>query len=259
MILVFLSAHNMQPVLPPGIPINIIFVRCNFCWFVSLFKRHLSLTKSCYYAIVKNGNHSIDYLNFPHINNDNVTRRRSMNIRRLLLFVLVMSVSVFVLWGCPKKTEVATAPEEQAPAVEEQKKPEAAREEAKPQEPTEEEAARERAAAAAQGLQPVYFDFDQAFIRGDARAVLKANADWVKANPKVKIRIEGNSDERGTKEYNQALAQRRAASAKKYLTDLGISGSRISLISYGKEKPVCTESTEDCWQKNRRADFVAAE
>ncbi len=182
-----------------------------------------------------------------------------MNIRRLFLFVLVLSASVFVLWGCPKKTEVATTPEEQAPAaVEEQKKPEAAKEEAKPAEPSE-EPAQERAAAAAQGLQPVYFDFDQSFIRGDARAVLKANADWVKANPRAKVRIEGNCDERGTKEYNQALGQRRAASAKKYLTDLGISGSRISLISYGKEKPVCTENTEDCWQKNRRADFVLAE
>ena len=88
---------------------------------------------------------------------------------------------------------------------------------------------------------------------------MKANAAWLKANPKAKIRIEGNCDERGTIEYNQALGQRRAASAKKYLTDLGISGKRISLISYGKEKPVCKESTEDCWQQNRRADLVAAE
>ena len=86
---------------------------------------------------------------------------------------------------------------------------------------------------------------------------MKANAEWLKANPNEKVRIEGNADERGTIEYNQALGQRRAASAKKYLTDLGISSNRISLISYGKEKPVCTESNEDCWQKNRRAEFVA--
>ena len=71
------------------------------------------------------------------------------------------------------------------------------------------------------------------------------------------VRIEGNCDERGTVTYNQALGQRRAVSAKKYLTDMGISGSRISLISYGKEKPVCTEHTEKCWQKNRRDDLVA--
>ena len=86
---------------------------------------------------------------------------------------------------------------------------------------------------------------------------MKANAAWLKANPKVKVKIEGHADERGTIEYNQALGQRRAASAKKYLTDLGISGSRISLISYGKEKPACTDQTEECWQKNRRAEFVA--
>ncbi|HEY6011535.1 MAG TPA: peptidoglycan-associated lipoprotein Pal, partial [Nitrospirota bacterium] len=94
-------------------------------------------------------------------------------------------------------------------------------------------------------------------IRNDAQSVLKANADWLKANAKVKVRIEGNCDERGTREYNQALGQRRAQSTKKYLTDLGISASRISLISYGKEKPVCSDSTETCWQKNRRSDVAA--
>ena len=109
----------------------------------------------------------------------------------------------------------------------------------------------------AAGLQPIYFDFDKSFVRDDARAVMKANAEWLKANPKSKVKIEGNCDERGTKEYNQALGQRRAASAKKYLTDLGIAAGRISLISYGKEKPICTESNEGCWQKNRRDSLVA--
>jgi peptidoglycan-associated lipoprotein len=86
---------------------------------------------------------------------------------------------------------------------------------------------------------------------------MKENADWLKANPKAKVRIEGNCDERGTIEYNQALGQRRAAAARKYLTDLGISSSRISLISYGKEKQVCSEQTEECWQMNRRDELVA--
>lgn len=104
----------------------------------------------------------------------------------------------------------------------------------------------------------ICFDFDQSHIRDNARAVMKANADWLRANPKAKVRIEGNCDERGTIEYNQALGQRRAQSAKKYLTDLGISAGRISLISYGKEKPACAENAEECWQKNRRADLVAA-
>lgn len=180
--------------------------------------------------------------------------------RNYLVYVpFVLFLSVFVLWGCPKKAEQTIAPEtpaEAAPApVKEESKaePQAAPEPAKaaPQEEV-----KEQAAAAQGGLQPIYFDFDKSFVRDDAKSVMKANAEWLKANPKVKVRIEGNCDERGTIEYNQALGQRRAASAKKYLTDLGISGKRISLISYGKEKPICTESTEDCWQKNRRDDIA---
>ena len=186
-----------------------------------------------------------------------------MKMRISLVLLVIFSVSLFALWGCPKKAEVTAAPEvqkEETPAVQEEQKPEAAPQEAAPQEevkPAAPEEPQERAAAGAAGLQPIYFDFDRSFIRDDARAVLKANAEWLKANPQVKVRIEGNCDERGTKEYNQALGQRRAASAKKYLTDLGISGKRISLISYGKEKPICSEQNEDCWQKNRRDDFTA--
>ena len=176
-----------------------------------------------------------------------------MKIRNSLLLVIIVSLSMLALWGCPKKAEVTATPEAQketAPAVKEEQKPEApVTEEAKP------EVKEERAGAA--GLQPVYFDFDRSFIRDDAKSVMKANAEWLKANPKVKIRIEGNGDERGTKEYNQALGQRRASSAKKYLTELGIAAKRISLISYGKEKPICTEQSEECWQKNRRDDLVA--
>jgi peptidoglycan-associated lipoprotein len=93
-------------------------------------------------------------------------------------------------------------------------------------------------------------------LAAEAREIMKANAEWLKAHPQAKVRIEGNCDERGTREYNQTLGQRRAASAKKYLTDMGISGQRILLISYGKEKSSCTDSTESCWQKNRRDDFT---
>jgi len=201
-----------------------------------------------------------------------------MKNRGLVPIVILLSMSVFLLWGCPKKTEVTSAPEAQpevrkeaapaedaAKAAEAQKAAEAAAaakaaEEAKAAEDAKAAAeAKERAATVASGLQPIYFDFDRSFIRDDAKAVMKANAEWLKANPKARVRIEGNCDERGTKEYNQALGQRRAASAKKYLTDLGISAKRISLISYGKEKSVCTESGEACLQKNRRDDLVVAE
>lgn len=189
-----------------------------------------------------------------------------MMSRKRMYVPVIMLLSILVLWGCPKKAEVTTSPESQetapsvAPAKEEpqvEQKTEPMKEEAKPEAAQEE--AKERAAAASAGLQPIYFDFDKSFIRDDARPVMKANAEWLKANPKVKIKIEGNCDERGTKEYNQALGQRRATSAKKYLTDMGISAKRISLISYGKEKPICTEHAEDCWQKNRRDDFAATE
>ena len=185
-----------------------------------------------------------------------------MKMRLSVLLLIIFSVSLIALWGCPKKTEVTAAPEpqkEETPVAKEEPKPEAAPQ-AAPQEepkPAVQDEPKERAAAGAAGLQPVYFDFDKSFIRDDARSVMKANAEWLKANPSVKVKIEGNCDERGTKEYNQALGQRRATSAKKYLTDLGISGKRISLISYGKEKPICSEQNEECWQKNRRDDLTA--
>jgi peptidoglycan-associated lipoprotein len=193
----------------------------------------------------------------------------------VVVLMVILVLSVFALYGCPKSADVSSAPESQPQKVE--KTPDAAAaeeakaaEEKKASEATaaaaaatkaaeDEKAEKERAAKEAGGLKAIYFDFDKSFVRDDAKAVMKANAAWLKANPKAKVRIEGNCDERGTIEYNQALGQRRAASAKKYLTDLGISGKRISLISYGKEKPVCKESTEDCWQQNRRADLIAAE
>lgn len=185
----------------------------------------------------------------------------------VVVSMLILVLSVFALYGCPKSADVSSAPESQPQAVEPDAAADAARaaeeqraaEAAAAARAAEEKAEQERAAKEASGLKTIYFDFDKSFVRDDARAVMKANAEWLKANPTVKVRIEGNCDERGTIEYNQALGQRRAASAKKYLTDLGISGKRISLISYGKEKPVCTESTEDCWQMNRKADLVAAE
>jgi peptidoglycan-associated lipoprotein len=182
-----------------------------------------------------------------------------MKNNRFFLLGVIVLISLFALWGCPKKSQVSTSPEtpkSTAPVAEPGAPGEPKNEQGEKPMTKEESMERAAAAAAAAGLQPIYFDFDQSFVRNDAKAVMKANAEWLKANPRVKIRIEGNADERGTKEYNQALGQRRATSAKKYLVDLGISANRISLISYGKEKPVCNEATEGCWQKNRRDDFI---
>ena len=103
---------------------------------------------------------------------------------------------------------------------------------------------------------PIYFDFDKSTIRPDAAATLDSKLPWLTANPGMRIRIEGNADERGSDEYNLALGQRRAAAAKKYLVEHGIDASRFDLVSYGEERPVCTDHNEDCWQRNRRDDFV---
>jgi peptidoglycan-associated lipoprotein len=85
---------------------------------------------------------------------------------------------------------------------------------------------------------------------------LKGNAEWLKRNPAVRVAIEGHCDERGTNEYNLALGANRAQAAKDYLVTLGVAAERLSTISYGEEVPVCTEKTEDCWQRNRRDRFV---
>lgn len=114
-----------------------------------------------------------------------------------------------------------------------------------------------RGESAAEGpLKSIYFDFDRYDLRSDVRETLKTNADWLKENPGTRLEIEGHCDERGTTEYNLALGAKRAQSAKDYLVTLGISGERISTVSYGKEVPVCRDKSEGCWQKNRRDRFV---
>jgi peptidoglycan-associated lipoprotein len=105
-------------------------------------------------------------------------------------------------------------------------------------------------------LRDVNFDFERYDLSAEARDILKGHAAWLKANPPVRVEIEGHCDERGTSEYNLALGAKRAESVKRYLIDLGISPSTLSTISYGEELPLCKEQTEACWAKNRRAHFV---
>jgi peptidoglycan-associated lipoprotein len=112
------------------------------------------------------------------------------------------------------------------------------------------------AAAAVPGLNNIYFDFDRYSVRPGDAEILKKNLDWFKGNANTKVRIEGNCDERGTVEYNLALGQKRADAAKNYLTGLGVDGKGLDTISYGKERPVCTEHNEGCWAQNRRDAFV---
>jgi peptidoglycan-associated lipoprotein len=102
------------------------------------------------------------------------------------------------------------------------------------------------------------FDFDKYDIRPDARAVLDETAKWLNENKNLNIIIEGHCDERGTNEYNLALGEKRARSARTYLLSKGIAHVRVQSISYGEEKPVCLAQSESCWQKNRRAHFVVS-
>ena len=101
----------------------------------------------------------------------------------------------------------------------------------------------------------VYFDFDKSEIKPEAKSVLENKAAWLREHPEYNVSIQGHCDERGTNEYNLALGDRRAKSAMKYLNALGISADRMSTISYGEERPVCTEHAESCWWKNRRDEF----
>jgi peptidoglycan-associated lipoprotein len=99
----------------------------------------------------------------------------------------------------------------------------------------------------------IRFGFDESSLTGDSRATLQKLADCLKQSP-AKVVVAGNCDERGTTQYNLALGTRRAQAAKKYLADLGVT-SDIQTVTYGEERPICTEATEDCWAKNRRDDF----
>lgn len=107
-----------------------------------------------------------------------------------------------------------------------------------------------------QNVKDAYFDFDKSDIRADARTTLTKDAEFLRSYPQVRVSIEGHCDERGSTEYNLGLGQRRAEAAKNYLISLGISADRMETVSWGKERPVCTEHNEDCWQRNRRAHFV---
>ncbi len=180
-----------------------------------------------------------------------------MKQKRVFQCIFIATSFALLLWGCPKKTEVTASPENR----QESSGKESITSLTPPQPDATagkipEEGVNERSLSSSAGLKPIFFDFNNSVIRDDERHIMMNNAVWLKAHPTAKIRIEGNCDERGTKEYNQALGQRRAASAKKYLIDSGIAASRISLVSYGKEKPVCSVNSEECWQKNRKDDFV---
>jgi len=112
--------------------------------------------------------------------------------------------------------------------------------------------------ALAKIFQDIRFDYDKYTIKPEAKKILAGIGEWRKNNTSYRVLVEGNCDDRGTNEYNLALGERRANSAKKFLIDLGIPEMRISTISYGEEKPLCMERGETCWAKNRRDHFMLA-
>jgi peptidoglycan-associated lipoprotein len=115
------------------------------------------------------------------------------------------------------------------------------------------------AAPVAQALpseRSIYFDFDKSIVKDEYRPVVQDNAQYMVNNSSARITIQGNCDERGSREYNLGLGQRRADSKKHAMMVLGASGSKIETVSFGKEKPRCTDHTESCWSQNRRTDVV---
>jgi len=179
---------------------------------------------------------------------------------RSVLFLLVIA-GLMVLASCAKEAVQSTAPEEETQATDQAAEDKAAAEAAARREAEqramEEEAIRKEKEAAASMFvsEDVYFDFDDASLNAEAQEVLRQKAAWMRNNPDALIVIEGHCDERGTAEYNLALGDQRAASAKAFLKDLGLSAFRIRTISYGEEMPADKGNDEDAWAKNRRAHF----
>jgi len=197
--------------------------------------------------------------------------RREM--KKTLWFMMILTIALglaFSVSGCGKKKvagegEMGAATEDTGPKPGEPGYEKIYEESmAAKQESLDAQAAMEKGGEFLEGrtsapLLPVYFDFDKSNIKEDQRGRIEKNAAFLKQNQAVKIRIEGNCDERGTNEYNMALGERRALSAKKYLMNLGVHEDRMHTISFGEEKPLLHGHDEYSWAQNRRDDFVLAQ
>ena len=160
-----------------------------------------------------------------------------MEVRSRKQLMLVAMVSASMLFaGCSKKVEVSSAP---AKPVEQQT--------VTPVAP---------ATVAKPSTSAVYFAFDKSDLDAAARATLGEYATWLNSDPSIKVTIEGNCDERGSREYNLALGQRRADSVRDFLVSQGVAADRIDTVSFGEERPACKGSGEACWAQNRRGDIV---
>jgi peptidoglycan-associated lipoprotein len=184
-------------------------------------------------------------------------------MKRKWMVLTLMPALLLVLWGCPKKKpatpepelEVVSEPVDDTTMMPEPEPEPMVQDEVEPGLP--DDLVELNDYVQRQGLiQDVYFAFDQADLTEEARARLANNADFMRQHPEYLFSVEGHCDERGTNEYNLALGNRRASSAVDYISSLGIDAGSMRTISYGEERPFCTESSEGCWQQNRRAHFV---
>lgn len=172
-----------------------------------------------------------------------------MNVRNL---ALVAAVGTAFLVGCSKKPPPPPPPEPAPPRVE-------APAPTPPPAPKVDEAAERRArieARMAEVFKPIYFAFDQSTLSEQGKATADAIAQLLQDAPEMTLRIEGHADEQGTNEYNLALGERRALAVQQYLVSYGIDAGRISVISYGEEKPAAEGKDESAWSLNRRAEFA---
>lgn len=190
--------------------------------------------------------------------------KKTGGVMKKILFLALVLVFAYMLFGCAQRKVVQPQPSV-TPEEARAKAPEGRPEQKVPEEKiTEQQIAKietkegemPKYAEEKSIFNDIHFDFDKYDIRPDAKPILQSVAEWLMKNKPADLLIEGHCDERGTNEYNLALGDRRAKAAKDSLIALGIPSGRINSISYGEEKPLCTEQTEECWQKNRRAHFV---
>jgi len=182
--------------------------------------------------------------------------------RRLLASMAILALAAFLM-ACPKKppktnpedmtTKTTTVPPQPTDITQ----PAVATPVDKTPDPLSGDLQRVNAYVQEQGLLgDVFFDYDRAELKPEARERLAKNAQWLTANPQFQLTLEGHCDERGTNEYNLALGDRRASAARDYLQSLGVVNTRVKTISYGEERPFCQGHDESCWSQNRRAHFM---
>jgi len=183
----------------------------------------------------------------------------------ICLSLLLVIPGLMIVTSCAKKTVkadlgLAQTQEDEAAklAAEKAKQEEIARQRALDEKRSKEEAAMRKITAARNLFmnEDIYFDFDKSDLKPETQEILKGKAGWLRNNSGESVIIEGHCDERGTNEYNLALGDRRAQSAKNFLIDLGIARSRLTTISYGEERPADPRQNETAWSKNRRDHFV---